>query len=83
MPPEALLGPFALLAAALIAVGVLWREHLKADADDRTQRDLATQNDADARELLRLSLRNNADAIAAWNKRIEQDAERRRRADRP
>lgn len=83
MPPEALLGPFALLAAALIAVGVLWREHLKADADDRTQRDLATQNDADARELLRISLRNNADAIAAWNKRIEQDAERRRRADRP
>jgi len=83
VPPEALLGPFALLAAALIAVGVLWREHLKADADDRTQRDLATQNDADARELLRLSLRNNADAIAAWNKRIEQDAERRRRADRP
>ena len=83
MPPEALLGPFALLAAALIAVGVLWREHLKADADDRTQRDLATQNDADARVLLRISLRNNADAIAAWNKRIEQDAERRRRADRP
>jgi len=83
VPPEALLGPFALLAAALIAVGVLWREHLKADADDRTQRDLATQNDADARELLRISLRNNADAIAAWNKRIEQDAERRRRADRP
>ena len=83
MPPEALLGPFALLAAALIAVGVLWREHLKADADDRTQRDLATQNDADARELLRISLRNNADAIAAWNKRIEQDAERRCRADRP
>jgi len=83
VPPEALLGPFALLAAALLAVGVLWREHLKADADDRTQRDLATQNDADARELLRISLRNNADAIAAWNKRIEQDAERRRRADRP
>ena len=75
MPPEALLGPFALLAAALIAVGVLWREHLKADADDRAQRDLAER-------LLEQSLVNNASAIAAWNRRIDQDAARQRRSDR-
>lgn len=40
MPPD-LIGPSALLVAALIAVGALWREHLKADADDRSQRDEA------------------------------------------
>ena len=40
MPPE-LLGPFGLLIALGIAVGVLWRDHLRADADDRVQRDLA------------------------------------------
>lgn len=46
MPPE-LLGPGALLVAALIAVGVLWREHLRGDADDRRQRDAAMQGWSD------------------------------------
>lgn len=40
MPPE-LLGPLGLTAAAVIAVIALWRDHLKADQDDRTQRDAA------------------------------------------
>jgi len=74
MPPD-LLGPTAALAGALVVVGILWREHLKADVDDRAQRDLA-------QELLRLSLLNNAAAIAAWNKRTDQEAARHRRADK-
>lgn len=40
MPPE-FLGPSALLVAALVTVGVLWRDHLRADKDDRDQRDAA------------------------------------------
>lgn len=40
MPPE-LLGPFGLAVALLIAVAALWRDHLRADADDRAQRDEA------------------------------------------
>ena len=40
IPPE-LLGPAGLLVALLLAVAALWRDHLRADADDRTQRDKA------------------------------------------
>lgn len=40
MPPE-LLGPTGLLVACIGVIGALWREHLKADADDRVQRDKA------------------------------------------
>lgn len=75
-------GPWATLVAILVAalvvvvrvLVVLWREHLAADHDDRNQRDIA-QN------LLDQSLANNAAAIAAWNKRNDQDAARARRAD--
>lgn len=38
MPPE-LLGPTGLLFALLVAVGVLWRDHMRADQEDRRQRD--------------------------------------------
>jgi len=48
VPVEALLGPTALLVAALIAVGVLWRDHTRADADDRAQRDVAITGWKDA-----------------------------------
>jgi hypothetical protein len=41
MPPD-LLGPTAALVGAVIAVGALWREHIRAVADVRAQRDLAT-----------------------------------------
>lgn len=87
MPPD-LLGPTALLAGALIAVGVLWREHTKADADDRAQRDQALA-------LLAVALAGNTEAAvgskamaAAWdernridNERNRADAVRRRKAD--
>lgn len=66
----------AVLSTAMTTVvGVLWREHLKADADDRKQRDAALS-------LLDLSLQNNRDAIAAWSKRDAADAARVRRTDR-
>lgn len=74
MPDGALLGPGALLIAALLAVAVLWRDHLRADADDRTQRDRALA-------LLETSLANNKSAIAAWDRRNQSDAARHRRAD--
>jgi hypothetical protein len=73
VPPE-LLGPVGLLAAALSAVAVLWREHLKADQDDRDQRDRAIA-------LLEASLANNKAAIAAWDRRTSADAARHRKAD--
>lgn len=41
MPPPDLLGPLGLLVAALLATAVLWKDHLRADADDRAQRDRA------------------------------------------
>lgn len=50
MVSDALLGPFALLVAALVTVGVLWRDH-KAH-DDRDRADAAS--DLEFREQLRL-----------------------------
>ena len=54
MPAE-ILGPIGLTVAALIAVGVLWREHVKDDADDRAERDawkaLALNQGQDIRKL--------------------------------
>lgn len=69
-------GPWAVVIFLGGLIGfALWREHLRADVDDRAQRDLA-------QDLLRVSLANNAAAIAAWNKRTDQDAARARKADR-
>lgn len=71
--------PWAIIAALATAmttvVGLLWKEHLKADEDDRRQRDQALT-------LLDLSLQNNRDAISAWAKRDELDGARSRRGDR-
>lgn len=39
--PEAVLGPYGLLVAALIAIGVLWRDHQAADRARNTQLDVA------------------------------------------
>jgi hypothetical protein len=70
-------GPWAVvLFLGGLALVSLWREHLKADKDDRDQRDLA-------QSLLQASIRNNAASIAAWNRRNEQDANRQRRDDKP
>jgi hypothetical protein len=38
---EQILGPFALTIAAVLAVAALWRDHLRADNDDRAMRDRA------------------------------------------
>lgn len=80
--PEQLAGPtgaiialVAVLAMAARVIQVLWKNHLEADQDDRDQRDLA-------QKLLGVSLQNNADAVAAWNRRNEQEAARQRRNDR-
>lgn len=66
VPPE-LLGPAALTVGALIVVGVLWREHLRADAEDRKQRD----DQLAINEKLR-------DTISQLSGALEQDSERRR-----
>jgi hypothetical protein len=39
VPPELLNPQTGLLAAALIAIGVLWRAHVEADKDCKTDRD--------------------------------------------
>lgn len=43
IPPDALLGPGALLIATLIAVAVLWREHQRADERERKLTDTALE----------------------------------------
>jgi hypothetical protein len=85
----AILGPYGALVLSVVVLYVvgrafraLWLEHLKADQDDRDQRDKAQATIEALRDLLRQSLGNNAEAIAAWNRRNEQDAARQRRADR-
>jgi sensor c-di-GMP phosphodiesterase-like protein len=85
---EAILGPAGALVLALLVLYVvgrvlltLWKEHLAADERDREQRDRAQAVSAEVRDLLRQSLQNNADQVAAWNKRSDQEAARRRRSD--
>ena len=72
MTSEAIIA--ALAGTMVTVVGVLWRLHLQADAEDRRQRDRFA-------DLLDLSLQNNRDAIAAWAKRDAADAARTRRGD--
>jgi hypothetical protein len=65
--PEQLLGPAALLVGALIAVAALWKEHLRADHEDRAQRDQAIagwkdQTAATNRLAAALEARNRRDA---------------------
>ena len=86
---QAIAGPTGALVLALVILYVvarvllaLWKEHLAADQRDREQRDRAQAVSAEIRELLRQALQANADQIAAWNKRTEQDAARQRRSDR-
>lgn len=74
MPGDALLGPLALLVAALLAIGVLWREHMRADQDDRDQRDKAML-------LLEAALDGTKRMATAWEERNKRDAAARRRGD--
>jgi len=80
LPPE-LLGPLGLTVGALLAVGalgrviqVLWREHLKADQDDRDQRDTS-------QSLAKAAIDAYTRLADAWEQRNRDDAERRRRND--
>lgn len=41
--PAEIFGPTGLLVAAIVAVVVLWRDHMRADTDDRRQRDTALE----------------------------------------
>lgn len=41
MDPASLTGPLAALAGSIVVIVALWRDHLRADADDRSQRDIA------------------------------------------
>ena len=85
---EAILGPAGALVLALVILYIvgrvlltLWREHLAADERDRQQRDRAQAVSAEVRDLLRQSLQNNADQVAAWNQRSDQEAARPRKSD--
>lgn len=55
MIDPALLGPYGLLTALLIAVAALWVDHKRSDADDRKERDdwktLALGSQTDIRRL--------------------------------
>lgn len=74
MPPE-LFGPQALLVAALAVVAVLWRDHLRADQDDRAQRDRA-------QGIAEQAVGGLARMADAWEQRNREDASRRRQDDR-
>lgn len=80
VPPE-LLGPVGALVLAILVLGglvkvllMLWHEHLKADEDDRAQRDRALAIVADLVPAVKAM-------AAAWEARNKADAARRRRGD--
>ena len=73
MPPE-VLGPQGLLVAAVVVIGVLWRDHLRADRDDRDQRDRALAGWEGQTAATR-------DLSASIEAKDRQDAARRRLAD--
>ena len=83
-------GPWAvvLFIGGVIAItGVrviraLWIEHLKADQDDRDQRDKALAALATAIDGNKLAATAQADMARAWDERNKADAARRRQADR-
>lgn len=86
--PDQLTGPVAALVLAILGLWVLgkvikalWEDHLRADGEDRVQRDKAVEHEERAQDLLRLSLENNKAAIEAWNRRNAADAARHRKAD--
>lgn len=82
-----LLGPYALLVGVLIAVGILWKDHQRADADDRTQRDEAfviARSQVDATNRVASSYADIARDIAALSREvaaIRRDMAARRKAD--
>jgi hypothetical protein len=80
--PSDLTGPSAalfLLTAFVVGLArvvlILWHDHLRADLDDRAQRDRA-------QELADKAIAGMAELADAWRERDAHDAERRRRGDR-
>jgi hypothetical protein len=80
MPPE-LLGPTGLTVAALAGIAalgrviqVLWREHLRADKDDRDQRDVAQR-------IAEKAVSGLGEMADAWEQRNHDEAARRRKSD--
>jgi hypothetical protein len=69
--PAELYGPLGLLVALSIAVGWLWREHLKSDEEDRRQRD-------EALALARDAVEGTKRMAAAWEARNRRDEQRDR-----
>lgn len=68
------LGPLGALVGAVVTVVVLWREHVKADADDRAQRDKAIA-------IAETAVAGLARLADAWETRNRDDAQRRRLGD--
>ncbi|HEV8545008.1 MAG TPA: hypothetical protein VGQ64_01835 [Candidatus Limnocylindrales bacterium] len=73
MPPEQVIA--ALATVLVTVVGILWRLHLQADADDRAQRDLAASQ-------LTAAIAGVNRLAAAIEKDTADRAERRRSDDR-
>lgn len=77
--PDTVFGPFGalvLLVAAVTALGkviqALWKEHLRADEDDRTQRDVAIagwQAQTDATKELTASIKAAAERAPTRTRR--------------
>lgn len=74
IPPE-VFGPQGLLVAALAVIVVLWRDHLRADTDDRAQRDKA-------HGIAEQAVAGLARMADAWEQRNREDAGRHRSDDR-
>lgn len=74
--PQVLLGPLGLAAFLLLVVGALWRDHLRADQDDREQRDQAFR----LVEGIIPTVRDLAEAQKAANRDAEH---RHRKGDEP
>jgi hypothetical protein len=68
MPLEQLLGPLGALAAALIAVGVLWKNHL--DSDAQRSRDQAAALDYE-----RLARKAAEDRLEAFREQMKASAD--------
>ena len=71
-------GALVLLLAIAVALGrvvvVLWREHLKADQDDRDQRDRAEH-------LAQKAIDDLGDLAEVWRERDVAEAARQRKGD--
>ena len=73
-PTGALIGAVAGLVALARVIQILWREHLKADADDREQRDVA-------HALAKAAVAAYDRLADAWEQRNRDEAARQRRDD--